>query len=377
MSQPFDPDSGQGKAGQPYVVSQARPPLDAGQGMPPPPPPPGGPYYAPAYAPPPPPRRQGVLSRIVAGLVTTVVVSSLAMNVWLSVLLASQLRGPNETTYTAGDSTRRVVILPISGAIDDSTASFIHEAVRLLKEKPPAAIVLRVDSPGGGVSASDRIWHELTEYRKAHKDVPIVASFGSVAASGGYYVSALADHIVAEPTTITGSIGVIAQAFTVEKLLEKVGVTPEVITSSEATKKDSLSPFHAWSDADRKELRNILDQAHSRFTNIVFQGRNGKITEEEAKTLANGGVLTCAEAREAKLVDEEGYLDQAIIRAQVLAKINTGPTPEVTMMAKPRSLGLLGALQSDAPSPQSLQPDQVRRLLADLSSVKLEYRWAH
>lgn len=374
MTQSIDPDPNQPRPAPPYAASQARPPLEMGPGTPPPPPPPrGGEYYGPPY--PPPPRRQGLFTRIAAGLVTTVLVSSLAMNLWLSVLLASQLHGPTESTYTAGESTRRVVILPVNGTIDESTARFVHEAVKMLREKPPAAIVLRVDSPGGGVSASDRIWHELTEFRKEHKDVPIVASFGSVAASGGYYISAAADHIVAEPTTITGSIGVIAQAFTVEKLMEKVGVTPEVITSSEATKKDSLSPFHAWNDADRAELRNILDQAHTRFSRIVFEGRKNKLTEAETKELANGGVLTCAEAIKAKLVDEEGYLEQAIQKAISIAKI-TGPAPQVTIVEKPRSLSILGALQSDAPSRQSLLPEQARKLLADLTTVQVEYRWA-
>src|SRR5690606_2688533 len=106
-----------------------------------------------------------------------------------------------------------------------------------LRENKPKALILRIDSGGGTVGASDRIWNELARFRQ-ETEIPIVASFGSIAASGGYYIAAGADHIIAEPTCITGSIGVMANVMTFDRLLDKVGVTPEVLVAQGSPEKD-------------------------------------------------------------------------------------------------------------------------------------------
>lgn len=325
--------------------------------------------------PPPPPRRGAILSRIVAGLITTILFVSLSLNLFFILRFAAATAGPHEAPYQKGERQARIVILPVRGMIDDRMAVFVRESLATLRDNPPKAVILRVDSGGGTVAASDRIAHELVEFR-SQAGVPIVASFGSLAASGGYYISANADHIIAEPTTITGSIGVIAEAFTVPGLLEKIGVTPEVVTSTPATKKDMLNPFRPWTDADRGMLRSILNQAHARFVSTVLQGRKSKqLTEERLTELATGEVFTAEEAIRNHLVDEQGYMTEAIAKAKELAQIDPKVTPAVTTMQPARVFSLLGAMDAGAPpSLEHLDAETARRWAGELAMPRLEYR---
>jgi len=340
----------------------------------PPPPPPG---YAAAYPAPDGGKKHGIGARLATGLISSLLIISLLLNVYLGAFFASSMAGPTESVYEAGDENERIVILPIKGMIDDTTAGFVRSSLKMLKDNPPRAIILRVDSPGGGVSASDRIWHELGEYRKKNPDVPVIASFGSVAASGGYYVSADTDFIFVEPTTITGSIGVIAQAFTVERLLDKVGVTPEVIASTQSTQKDTLSPMREWTEKDRTQLRIILDTAYDRFVEIVFNGRKDHLTKEEVIALATGAPYTAKEALENKLADGEGYLDAAIQKAKQLGGIRESIDPHVTIIAPSTGFGLGGILGAfDAPSAKSLSSDNVRRWVSEMSMPRIAYLFA-
>ncbi len=349
-----------------------RPPVDpTGVATPPPPPPNYVPMPYPAA-----PRGGGALTRIATSLIVTLLIGSVVLNVYLGVIVASMYGGVNEKSYLPGDSDGRIVILPIEGLIDSSTADFVHDALRHLREKKPAAIVLRVDSGGGYVAPSDQIWQELSTY-KSETGVPIIASFGSTAASGGYYVAALADQIIAEPTTITGSIGVIAQGFTVHELLDKIGVTPEVIASTESTEKDLLNPMRAWDERDRAKIRVILDSAYERFVDVVHQGRGATVsmTEEEARAVATGEVFTLREAMDRKLVDQEGYLADAITAAQKAGGIPASVKPNVTRIGPPRSfsvLNLMGA--ADVPDLTALDPNRVRGWAHELSAPRLMYR---
>jgi protease IV len=344
-------------------------------GFPPPPPPPPG--YYPQYAPPPPPAANGGLGwvgRALSGLLVSVLMISVVMNVYFFLFLAASMGGSTvETTYQEGERTNKIVILPVKGAIDDDTASFLITAIRDLKKTPPKAIVLRVDSPGGAVSPSDRIYHELKKFRAENPKVPIIASYGSMAASGGYYVSAQADEIFAEPTCITGSIGVIAQAFTVQDLMQKIGVTPEIIAATKADKKDSLSPFRAWTESDRNILRGILDATHVRFIDIVHDGRKALLSREQVEKLATGAVFTTNQALANKLVDTEGYLEDAVEAAKKRANL-TGPAPLVVMVHPARHGGLLSLLSGSAPeAPQKITGEQVRKLMSELSVPRMEF----
>ncbi len=339
-------------------------------GAQPPPPPPWWPPYPPG--PPPVSRRRLIFTRVVSGLITSTFIFSIVLNIYLVIMVASMFAGPSESTYAEGDRRRRIVIVPINGAIGDQTAKFVHAALKRLRDDPPKAVILRVDSPGGGVAASDRIWHELVQFKQETR-IPLVASFGASATSGGYYVSAPADHILAEPTTVTGSIGVIAQAFTLQELLRKVGITPEIVAATAATKKDRLNPMREWTDEDRVVLRMILDDAYERFVDVVAQGRQGRLTAEEVRALATGEVYTCAQAISNKLVDEQGYLDAAIAKAKELAGIPADVTPMVTTMAPSESLGWLGLLRGPGQDLDAVSGRQLQQWLQELTIPRFEY----
>jgi protease-4 len=213
----------------------------------------------------------------------------------------------------------RVAVIRIEGVIMDSRETI--EELRRFRDNPSIkAVVLRIDSPGGGVVPSQEIH---TEVLKARKDgrLKVVASMGNLAASGGYYIAAATDKIVANPGTLTGSIGVIMELANVQGLLEKVGVRSVVIKSGRY--KDLASPFRAMSKEDRGLLQNVLDDVHDQFIQAVAAGRALKV--EEVRPLADGRIFTGRQARTAKLVDELGDLQDAIKLAARLVGIEGEP----------------------------------------------------
>jgi protease-4 len=284
-----------------------------------------------------------------------------------------------EVTYSSGDASHRIVILPIVGVIGEDKVRFVHQALESLKKDKPAAIVLRVESPGGGASASDQIWHEIDAYRTS-TNLPIVASYGAVAASGGYYVSCGADDIIAEPSTVTGSIGVIFDTFTFEGLLQKIGVAPQVLVAAQSPQKDvANNPFRPWTARDTAEVQPFLDSMDKLFIQRVFEGRKRVIpalTEDQVRTAANGQAYTADEALKLKLIDARGYLDDAIVQAKTKANIPAGVTPKVTVIQVRYSLlNLLDSSYRQAPGSQTLDGATIRQWMDDLSTPRIEYRW--
>lgn len=363
MTEPYDVNNGEQNAG-------SRPPVNPAGASTPPAPPAG---FNQVYMAPPEGKSGGVMNRVATGLISSILLLSIFLNVYFGGMYLALVRGgPSESVYEDGDETQRIVILKVSGTISDSTRKFVAASLKALKKNKPKAIVLRVNSPGGGLGASDQIDRAIKEFKK-DTGVPVVVSFGNVAASGGYYISAGADHIVSEPTTITGSIGVIAQGFTFEKTLEKIGVTPETIIADGSTKKDVLDVTRAWTDRDRQVLKKFLDDGYVRFRNIVKEGRGKKITEEQLDQAATGEPFSTQEAIRLGLVDSEGYVDDAIAEAKKLAKADKAM---VTVISPPVSL-LNSVLSSkgEMPSLNSITPDQARAWINELSMPKLEYRW--
>jgi protease-4 len=177
------------------------------------------------------------------------------------------------------------------------------------------AIVLRINSPGGGATASDAIYSEIVRWKKEH-NVPVIAALGDLAASGGYYVACSADYIVARPTTVTGSIGVILMNLNVEGLLGKVGVRNQTYKAGEH--KDILSPFRGATPEERKIVQNILNSLHARFVGVVREGRP-KIDVARLPQLTDGRIFDAAQARDAGLIDQIGDLHAAIDLAKQAA----------------------------------------------------------
>lgn len=211
----------------------------------------------------------------------------------------------------------KVALIRIEGPIFDSKEA-IEELKKYAKESSVKAIVLRVDSPGGAVAPSQEIYEEV---KKAAASKPVVASMGSVAASGGYYIVSPATRVVANPGTITGSIGVIMEIPNIEGLMDKIGVKTEVIKSGRH--KDMATMFRTMGKEERELLQGVLDDVHSQFINAVSEGR--KLPVETVRELADGRIFTGRQAAELKLVDELGNIEDAIALAARLAGIKGEP----------------------------------------------------
>jgi len=213
----------------------------------------------------------------------------------------------------------RIALIRVEGVILDSQAT-IEELKRFSENPTVKAIVLRIDSPGGGVVPSQEIYDAVRRVRNKSSKV-VIASMGSVAASGGYYIAAATDRIVANPGTLTGSIGVIMEMANVEGLLQKIGVEGVVVKSGKY--KDVGSPLRKMSDEERGLLQTVMDDVHKQFIEAVAEGRALEVGDVQA--LADGRIFTGRQAKEAKLVDELGDLDDAIQLAADVVGIEGEP----------------------------------------------------
>jgi protease-4 len=217
----------------------------------------------------------------------------------------------------------RVALIRLQGVIYDSRP-VIKDLQRYADDDRVKAIVVRVDSPGGGVAASQEIYQELMRLRQ-DKHKTVVVSMGSVAASGGYYVSCAADHVVANPGTITGSIGVIAEWYNYGSLLNWAGLKPEVVKSG--TYKDIGSPMRPMTDDERQLLQGMIDRLYNQFVGVVVAARAGKrgLDEARIRQLADGRVFSGDEALENGFVDELGNERTAVLAAARLVGITGDP----------------------------------------------------
>lgn len=222
-----------------------------------------------------------------------------------------------------GPSGDKVALVRIQGVIYDSRAT-IRDLERFADDDRVKAIVVRVDSPGGGVAASQEIYQELQRLRDEKKK-KIVVSMGSVAASGGYYVSCAADRVVANPGTVTGSIGVIAEWYNYGSLLNWAGLKPEVVKSGPL--KDIGSPVREMTDEERQVLQGMVDRLYNQFVGVVVAARSGKQGLDEAKIrqLADGRVFTGDEALQNGFVDELGNERTAVLSAAKMVGISGEP----------------------------------------------------
>jgi len=213
----------------------------------------------------------------------------------------------------------RIALIRIEGVILDAQET-LSELKKFSENPSVKAIVLRIDSPGGGVVPSQEIYDAVRRVRsKSNKAV--IASMGSVAASGGYYIAAATDRIVANPGTLTGSIGVIMEMANVEGLLQKIGVEGVVVKSGKY--KDVGSPLRKMSDEERGLLQTVMDDVHKQFIEAVAEGRSLEVPEVQA--LADGRIFTGRQAKAAKLVDELGNLEDAIQLAADVVGIEGEP----------------------------------------------------
>ncbi len=273
-------------------------------------------------------------------------------------------------------ATDKIAIIDITGVIGDG-AGVKKQIDRVRKDDDVKGVVLRVNSPGGTVTGSDYILHHLLELKKDKEDMPIVVSMGGLAASGGYYVAmAVGDteqSIYAEPTTLTGSIGVIIPHYNISGLMDKWGIENDSITSGDM--KDMLSMTKERSPEEQKvvekAIKGIVMSSFDRFKQIVRDGRPGLAADEDRLTeVTTGEIFTAEQAKNVGLIDEIGWVEDAIDRAIDLAKLDKDNVRVVRFKKLPTIADLL--LSAQQQRAQAFTPE----MLLDLSTPKAYYLYS-
>jgi len=277
---------------------------------------------------------------------------------------------PSLREYWAwGHGKTKVVVIPLKGLIllDANDGRFFGAASstmrairRATRDEKVRAIILQIDSGGGGITASDMLCQALQEFRAAQEGRKVIAIFEDVAASGAYYVALAADYILAHPTSITGSLGVLIQSFNIRELGEKIGVKD--VTVKSGTNKDILNPFRDLTDEQRQMLQGIVDELHNRFIKLVAERRN--LPEDEVRSIADGRIFTASTALERGLVDEIGYWNDAVKRTADLLNVD-----EVKIYRYEERFSLVSLLRAANPW------GPIQSLISDAGRPRLLYLW--
>jgi protease-4 len=251
-------------------------------------------------------------------LIIAVVVIALFSLAVLSLFVIGVMIAANDDATRMIPGLDRVALVRVNGIIDDST-ELVEELDDYRESGAVRAVVIRVDSPGGGVGASRDLYEAVLRVRDEGK--PVVVSMGALAASGGYYLACGADSIFAGPSTVTGSIGVIATFGSFQRAAEKLGVDFNIITTGRL--KASGSEFKEMTEEERAYLQALLDDLHEQFVEAIAEGRG--LETEQVRALADGRAFTGREALRLGLIDRLGTLDEALDAAARLAGLSTPP----------------------------------------------------
>lgn len=305
----------------------------------------------PPVIPPPPPRKSRVGTFVIGAFTGCLLLFG---GVILLGIMAAAMSGDSTELAIGSD---KVAVVPIEGEIIEARETL--DALKKYEDNSSIkAVVVRINSPGGAIAPSQEIYAALRNFPK-----PVVASLDSVAASGGYYIAAGCDRIVANPGSITGSIGVIMQWFDVKELVQWAKLKPETITSGAL--KDAGSPYREMTPAERQYFQAIVTQLHSQFVRDVAQARSKQMKFEEVARIADGRVFTGEQALELKLVDEIGGIDHAVKLAGKMAGITGEPTK---VWPRPREERLLDLLTGDAAA-------RIAEKIAARRVPQFLYRW--
>jgi protease-4 len=237
---------------------------------------------------------------------------------------------PLEEQVLSGEGKDKIVLMDITGVITSEEGSSAiggakkpgmlaevrEELDRARRDRNVKAVVLRINSPGGGVTASDTLYHEIKKF-KMETGVKIIAHFLDAGTSGAYYAALASDRITAQPTSITGSIGVIMLRIDATGLMQKIGVQTLEISSGE--QKGMGSPFRPVSAEEKKILQAMIDSLYGRFVGVIADER--KMAPERVRQFADGRIYTSQEAKDAGLIDDIGYLDDAFVQVRKLANL--------------------------------------------------------
>ena len=270
------------------------------------------------------------------------VLSALAGCSLLTVDFQPKIR-PLEEETVEGKGTSKILMLDLSGVLTEELPSFSlttppprvsllarvrEELAKAEKDEQVRALIVRINSPGGTITASDVLYHEILAF-KQRKKVPVIAAIMDVGASGGYYAALAADTIVVNPTTITGSIGVVMVTINAQGLMQKIGVAPLAIKSGPM--KDAGSPFRSLTGPELAVFQGIIDDMYGRFVGLIVQSR--RLPEDRVRALADGRVYTADQALKLGLVDRIAYLEDVVTMAREAAKVDQA---KVIMYHRPK-----------------------------------------
>jgi protease-4 len=297
-------------------------------------------------------------------LTTVLIIAGFGFVFFVAIILLAALALSRDGGFMSLGS-ERIAVVYLEGVIFDSKN--INEQLKMYGEDPRVkAILLRMDTPGGGVAASQEIADQV-KWLRNEKGKKVVISMGSVGASGGYYIACAADRIYANPGTITGSIGVIAEWVNYGNLLKWAQMQPEVIKSGEF--KDVGSPTREINPKERAYLQNLINQMFEQFVSAVAEGRKDHLTRDQIKILSDGRVYTGEEALREKLIDGLGNYDAVLKATAELVGIKG--EPQIITPPKPRRGSILDLLTSTdlggVLSHNTLQPPG--------STLQFEYLW--
>ncbi len=307
-----------------------------------------------------------------SSLVWIVVIAGVALLAFSSILILGVLV-ISEGGGFSGVSGDRIAVIPVEGVIGEEMAKTVNRQLKQYGDDGRVkAIILRIDSPGGGVAASQEIYREVKRIKEEKKKT-VVVSMGAVAASGGYYIACPADKIFANPGTVTGSIGVIAEWYNFKDLAEWAKVKQVVFKSGEF--KDTGSPTRDITPREREYFQGMITELYGQFVQAVTDGRKGRkeLDEKRVRTLADGRVYTGQAAVDNGLADEIGNYEDAVKKTAEMVGIKG--EPQIVTPPKPRDsisiLDLLGMTKLT-----NLMPSQLPNQLSEMdTSVKFKYQW--
>ncbi len=291
---------------------------------------------------------------------------------------------PLEEKAVYGKGRDKILLIDISGVLKDkrgrnilgaeterAMTARIREELEMAREDGRIkAVIIRINTPGGHVTTADIIYHEIEQYKK-ETGVPVVAELMEVAASGGYYIASAADLVVAQPTGITGSIGVVAYKLNAEGLLDKIGISDRTIKSGEM--KDMGSPLREMTGEEREVFQSIIDELYERFLTVVYNGRKGRITMDRLREISDGRVYTAKQALELGLVDRTGYMEDAVGAAKELAGLKEASVVTYAAGGEYRNNIYSGAR---GPAPEVVNLFNIdASMVSGLGGVEFMYLW--
>lgn len=251
-----------------------------------------------------------------------------------------------EVVLVPGAAKEKILVIDVEGMINslaaqgslsregDVLSRVYYRLERAAADPLVKGVILRLETPGGEVTASDILYHEILRF-KEKTGRPVVGLMMSLAASGGYYIASACDSVIAHPSTLTGSIGVISIFPSVETLFDKIGVKMTIIKSGGM--KDSGSPFRAMTEEEKKSFQGIIDEYYEDFLNAVLKGRKGRLTSDELRPIADGRVYTAKQALKLKLIDDIGYFDNALQKTLSLASLKSAKVVAYTYYPKSKT----------------------------------------